>query len=437
MPNIQNNHEMRVAKREARQAARENKATPQATKAQVSAAKQNVEQARKDIDLYNRDLIEGGFLDIDGDGRTTNYDGNLIDAYADGKRGDDLKQYANPKAPAGSTGLAMGTKIQNLIDTKKLDSNQDGHVNDTELRSMKPLIAASQEGRVNNELADLVASGAADIDGNGQTNETDIKLMNAYFKEGKLGADLVKIAPGADPEQIKTKLLALRNNPGFDSNINNKDKKHSADLNRLTTFIRNQNQQDKVFSILQNNTADVDEDGLVTKKDIDMIETYSKGKVGANFKKMASPYSEASNTKIKTNISNLIKNKTLDTNTNGRLDSSDITALRNATNNRESVRALEQKDNAINWKTVDANNDGTVTQTDFDLIQKGFKGESTGNAAQDSNIKDILKNRELDIDRNGSVDKKDIDAINERFTQAGDEWWHPEAHTSGNQLGAG
>ncbi len=436
MSKIHKNHDMKVAKREARKASKLNKEGPQAAQTRINVAKQGVEEARKKIDLYNRDLVDGGFLDIDGDGRTTNYDGDLIDAYANGKRGNDLKQYANPKAPAGSTGESMGNKIQNLIDTKKLDSNQDGHINDAEIRSMKPFIAASQDGRINKELDDLVASGAADIDGNGQTNETDIKLMNAYFKEGKLGTGLLQIAPGANPEDMKNKLVALRNHPNFDSNVNNKDKKHGVDLDKLTTFIRNQNQQTKISTILQNNTPDVDEDGLVTNKDIDMIEAYSKGKVGTNFKSMASPYSEASNEKIRTNIGNLIKNNALDTNTNGRLDSNDITSLRTAVRTKESVRATEQMDNAINWKTVDADGDGTVNKTDFDFLKMGLKDRSTGNASQDTAIKDILKNRELDIDRNGLVDATDINRINDWFKQINDT--SPAAAVpNSNELGGG
>ncbi len=316
----------------------------QASQAEVSEVKTAVTRNRDEITSYIRNLgtAPESFLDMDGDGRVTDYDANFIDAYIGsgngehGKRGDELKEFVSPNITYTPEAIAsMENKAANLVNNKTFDFNNDGTIDGRDAQIAKKSISEFAKEDSTNKLQDLINNNTANINGGG-IDSKDMDLIKAYFILGKRG-DSLKMYQGKDSKltgaQLEAKLATLGANKSFDSDANGKI--DSTDISRLEERVNKLTKANgnptaarrdvKIKTLIESNLLDVNGDGKTNNLDMDIIETYSKkGLTARKAKSMSGGHSSLSGEQVMGKLKTLFDSGKLDVNENlrngGKLD---------------------------------------------------------------------------------------------------------------------
>lgn len=316
----------------------------QTTQSQINETKEAVKRTKDEIAAYIRTLGNSpeSFLDMDGDGRVTDYDANFIDAYIGsgngehGKRGADLKEFVSPNVIYSPEALAsMENKAANLVNNKKFDFDGDGTVDSRDVQAAKKTISQFAKDDSTIKLQGLINNNTANINGGG-IDSKDMDLIKAYFIYGKRG-DSLKMYQGKDSKltgaQLEAKLATLGANKSFDSDANGKIEINDISrleerVNKLTKANGNPTaarRDVKIRTLIESNLLDVNGDGKTNSLDMNLVETYNKkGLTARKAKSMSGAHSSLSGEQVMGKLKTLFDSGKLDVNENlrngGKLD---------------------------------------------------------------------------------------------------------------------
>jgi hypothetical protein len=318
--------------------------TQTASAQQVTNTQANIRRTQQQIKTYVTNLTEQPqsptnsqkLVDIDGDGQVTEFDSKIIFSYLSGQRGAKLRDELSPYANSSADSIRqMETKIQGLITNKTLDVNNDGKVNLEDGVQLKNNFREIHKNKSSAVLKQNISEGKFDIDGNGVTNEKDIKLIRDHFMGGKTAAQIAQsLGTTANATTIAQKLTDISNNRAFDFNTDKK--KNHQDIDNLSRAVKQFNKEKKandknltdttIRNLTTNKTIDTDGNNTVNQKDLDLLQAYMRGDRGSKLRRFIPQ--GGNQTQIETRLAGLISNRTVDVNKDGKIDHKDINLMR-------------------------------------------------------------------------------------------------------------
>lgn len=345
------------------------------------------------------------------------------------------------------------------MSVSNVNGNNSNNHNSSSGVSSTPVIASGQEvanaqasvkrtreqikTHINN-LASGLTSGAnnqnlLDIDGDGQVNEFDSKLIGSYIN-GQRGVQLRdEVSPYANSSisairEMEAKIETLIGNKTLD--VDNDGKVDSKDAKFLKEDVKKfQDDQSKaqLQKLIREGGFDIDGNGTTDDKDIKFLrDHFVKGKSAVSIARdLAGPNGNPSLGAvegIQAKLTALSNNRFFDFNTDGQITNKDIDniaaelkILDKAT--KQSNRTSKVED-LINNKTIDVDGDGRVTNDDIDIIQayrlgvrgKGLKrraGAGSELTAEQiaAKTKALFDNKSIDVNGNNIIGGTDISIL--------------------------
>ena len=173
-------------------------------------------------------------VDVDGDGRVTNSDVEILKAYQRGERGDKLKKKAN--AYSNLTGAQIEAKAKTVIDAKTIDVDNNSKINHSDFSKLSKTVKANDKNLTDTTIRNLTTNKTIDTDGNNTVNQKDLDLLEAYMR-GDRGSKLRRFIPqGGNQAQIETRLAGLISNRTVD--VNKDGKIDHKDINLMREQLR-------------------------------------------------------------------------------------------------------------------------------------------------------------------------------------------------------
>jgi hypothetical protein len=416
---------------------------PAATSQQVANTQANLRRTQTQITAYINDIANEPvsstnnqkLMDIDGDGQVNERDAKLVFAYLRGQRGNQLKDELSPYANSSVSAMRdMETKMQSLINSKKLDINNDGKVDSQDGRSLQDGFKTIQQNKTTLGLNQNIEEGKFDIDGNGITDQKDIDLIREHIIGKKTAAQIAqKIGPNANANTINEKLTAIKSNRNVDSNVDGKV--NAEDISKLSNHVRNYNREkqktnetNKINGLINNKTIDVDRDGQVSSNDTDIIEAYLQGKRGNDLKNKSNRLSTQTSAQIEANVKALVDNKSLDINNDQKVNFKDFHKIKKAAQAHETLQQTNSVNTLINNNVINVDGNNRLENKDLDLLRaylqgrrgdqlKGFLRRGDNLTQIETKLGELSRNMALDIDKNGLINQKDLDLIYQQFSK--------------------
>ncbi|PTF26489.1 hypothetical protein BUY19_10600 [Staphylococcus cohnii] len=401
---------------------------------EASQAVVNAEQAKTAVDTKMADVTSDGLVTPDEKAEVD----ALIQALETAKQAAKEKLNNVPNGTAGKTELK--TRLDNIVSVTSPEVNDvDGNgVLDTEQLSEASQAVANVEqvkAEVDNKLADVTSDGLVTPN---EKSEVDALIQTLESAKQAAKEKLDSVPNGtAGKADLQTRLdnIASVTSP----EINDTDGNGVLDTDQLSEVEQAVTNAEQAKSAVDNKLTDVTSDGLVTpdeRSEVDaLIQTLETAKQTAQEKLNNVSNGTAGKTELQTrldNITSITSPEVNDTDSNGVLDTDQLSEASQA------VANAEQAKTAVDTKLTDVTSDGLVTpdeRSEVDALiqaldtvkqeaQEKLNNVPNGTEGKDelqtrlNNITSITSPEINDADSNGVLDTDQLSEANQALASA-------------------